>query len=258
MTTRRTSSARAFTLIELLTVIAVIVVLVAISIGVGQLVTSGGERRATQNMLGSLNRALEEYTNVIGSIPPYVPDRYDRVPGPDARLTTYQGAEHSRRPDASVFVSQTRGVASVGDIINNLPTRFRYARAGAVSGGLGNPQDISEQIPSIIDAWGNDAWRSPWVQTEQQLVYYVHPDNYLAQDLYGQCVNRLPYFLSAGPDELYGLNDDKFIPADDNGNAPSTHTYETVLAAQEDNLTSYPVEPISRSSFERTMNEGVR
>lgn len=255
-TTRGIHHARAFTLVELLTVIAIIVVLISISVGVGVYVTKGGERRATQNVLGSLDRALEEYVGVNGTIPPYLPQQYEGVPGPDATLTTYRSEQHARRPDASVFIGQARGVGAVGDVIANLPARFRFARSDTYAGG--GVQDVSQQVPSIIDAWGEDNWSDPWVATEQQLVYYVHPDNYLAQDLYGQCLNKLPYFMSAGQDLLYGLNDDKFIPADDDGNAPATHTYQTLLAAQKDNLTSYPVEPVSRSAFERTQSAGVR
>ncbi|GAB4546554.1 MAG: hypothetical protein Tsb0013_05530 [Phycisphaerales bacterium] len=249
---------RAFTLIELLVVIAILSVLVALSITVGALVIRGGNERATQSLLTSLDRALDEYIGINGAPPPYAPTQYDNFPGPDDDLVEYEGVFQPRRPDAAIFIAQSGGVGEVGTIIGNLPERFRFARAETFVGG--GPQITTPEAPSILDAWADGVWTPPYNADQTQLVYYVHPDNTLAQDLYGACVNGRPYFLSAGADTLYGLNDDPFIPdaQDGSGQQGNEHTYQTCLAAQADNLTSYPVDPITASAFERTTNAGVR
>ncbi len=260
MIVRSRTSRNGFTLVELLVVIAVLFVLVSLSITVGALVTAGGNKRATQSVLSSLDRALQEYVGITGTVPPYVPNQYEAVPGPDAALTDYEGLMQPRRPDTAVFVSQVSGIGEAGSIINNLPSRFRFARTGIPNGTGAFNRIISAETPSIIDAWGDTDWAIPYLATEQHLVYYVHPDNTLAQDLYGACINGLPYFVSAGADGLYGLNDDDFIlePDDASLATAGSHSHQTVLAAQKDNLTSYTVEPITESAFDRTVSAGVR
>lgn len=250
---------RGFTLVELIIVVAVTAVLVSIALGVGTLVTVNGQRAATQNVLVSLDRTLQEYIDQIDAIPPFVPEAYERVPGESSVLTSYtlgtgseaRTFEHPRRPDASVFIEQTTGVGVAGDIIAGLPERFRVPTINIASNGFGErPTGTADAIPTIVDVWADEAWNRPWEITQQQIIYFVHPDNFLAQDLFGQCVNGRPYFISAGPDRLYGLSDDFAGVVED--------SYEGVLEAQEDNLTSYPIEPITERTYDRTVAQGVR
>lgn len=252
-----------FTLIELLTVIAIISILLTIALVVGARVTQGGNERATQSVLISLDRALDAYVAENDAPPPYVPDQYIDVPGPNADLTgPYQGSMHPRRPDSAVFVAQVQGLVDAGAIIDGLPDRFRFPTPSPVNTGpFGGGGIVSAEVPTIVDAWADSSWERPYDLADQSAILYVHPDNFLAQDLYGQCVNGRPYFVSAGSDRLYGLTDDAYIPepADGSGASTGVHTYDTCLEAQKDNLFSYDgVKPLSISAFDRTVAEGVR
>ncbi|MEM1424440.1 MAG: prepilin-type N-terminal cleavage/methylation domain-containing protein [Planctomycetota bacterium] len=252
--------ASGFTLLEIIVVVAIITILVALSFAVGALVVRGGQERATQGVLGSLDRALDEYMASSGGVaPPYQPELYREVPGDLDILTTYQGLDQPRRPDATVFISTVSGTGEAGEIINAIPEQFRFIRS-AVSTGIGGSASDTIDAPSILDAWSDGDWRRPFNAKDASIILYVHPENGLAQDLFGECKNDRPYFLSAGADTLYGLNDDPFIPTalDGSDNPAGRHTYQTVLAAQEDNLTSYPVDTLSERAFDRTDTEGVR
>lgn len=252
-------AARAFTLLELLTVVAIIVVLLALIGGVGFTVLRGQKASITQNLLETLNRALDEYVSQTGAIPPYVPTAYRQVPGPDNDgipvFAPYPpGGEHPKRPDAAVFLRQAKGVGEAQAIIAGLSEQFLIPTirpAGASWAGSLGPEIANDPTPSVIDGWGSENWPADPDDAEQrfslevqQVVYFVHPQNRLAQDLYGQCVNGRPYFLSAGPDLKYGLTSEfSELPAADQRAAAENATA--------DNLTSYTVGPIKKGMAER-------
>lgn len=237
---------RGFTLLELLVVIAIISILLAIVLVAGSVVSSRAKVRATTQVLTSLDRALDEFIIVAGTIPVYSPQFYDGVPGPDNQLITgYDSLDHSARPDAAVFIQQATGRGEADAIIGGIPDRFLQSTVG------GPTDDIRSQwtAPSVLDAWANESWPdgedgSPWPVKAQQIIYFVHPQNTLAQDLYGRCVNGRPYFMSAGPDRKYGLTAEISATSDDVTMAESF---------VEDNLYSY-----QPTEFKRGMSDVFR
>ncbi|TVQ32853.1 MAG: type II secretion system protein [Phycisphaeraceae bacterium] len=234
----RSRPRRGFSLIEVLVVISVIALLITLVVGAGVTLIARGQTSATQDLLRTMDRALEEFIATNNNvIPTYKAGSFDRVPVETNEVENYLGADHSRRPDAGVFLRQVRGFGETDAIIQGLPDRF------IVTTPLGpNPND--ESMTSLIDYWGEPNWPPPDVgsgqlseleMSRQQFIYYVHPDNSLAQDLYGRCVNRRPYFMSAGPDRKYGLTSE-FSP----GETPNAMFNEQAIEALEDNLYSYP------------------
>ncbi len=243
-----------FTLLEMLTVVAIILVLVGLIGGVGIKVLRGQKVSQTQNLLLTLDRALDEYiTANRGAIPRYIvgdasTNQYHEVPGKNHDVSDskffedYAGEKKNpRRPDAAVFIKQALGAGEVSAIIQGIPAQFLFLTRGGEGGRetTGN-QDLT---PSVIDSWGERNWPTDdngnlWDITRQQVIYFVHPDNRLAQDLYGQCVNRRPYFLSAGPDLKYGLGSE----------GASGAAQEEIEALVADNIYSYPAGPINKTS----------
>ncbi|MDX2114357.1 MAG: prepilin-type N-terminal cleavage/methylation domain-containing protein [Planctomycetota bacterium] len=243
----RPRARRAFTLIEILVVAAVIVVLLAIVAGVGVAVLNRQQGTATSQVLSTLDRALDEYMQTAGNgaPPKYSRADYVEVPGPSVVLGDSKyfrdfgsaGTSYPIRPDAAVFVRQTIGAGRVQDIIQGIGERFLRLTTtpgqGAVSG-----RDI-DPTPSIVDLWAKEDWVAPFDpatssgDTNQSLIYYVHPNNLLAQELYGRCVNGRPYFMSAGPDRKYGLRSE----------FPASATKDEVENALKDNVYSYAVGP---------------
>ncbi|MCB9847685.1 MAG: type II secretion system protein [Phycisphaeraceae bacterium] len=280
--TPRSRPGAGFTLIELLAVISIIVILMAIAITTGVLVIGRQDAATTRGILNSLDRALEEYiVESGGTIPPFIDTAYRGVPGEylvadsSSRKTndltdagdnsTYLNRAYPRHPDAAVFIGQAAGIGAVDDIIAGIPDRFVVPTA--TYGTVYNPNDpnsinYADVTPSVVDAWGdtglwaakaNDPLQNPWpiLDDSARVIFYVHPNNRLAQDLYGKCVNNRPYFFSAGPDGLYGTTSqftqtgaiDPGTVISVGGNGEDITTTSMAIKGLEDNLYSYPVDP---------------
>lgn len=252
---RTSESQRGFTLIEMLIVIIIVAVLVALIAGVGVAVFRGREEALTRNVLMSMDRALQEYIDAnSNSLPPFSIDAFDRVPGEGHRINggldsmgnrpyfvafPTGGQRYPVRPDASVFIKQARGTGEADAIVAGLGERFLRLTISSPTG------DAVERdaTPSVVDAWASDDWPDAddgehFPIELQQVIYYIHPDNRLAQELYGRCINRRPYFMSAGRDRLYGLRRELGASA----------AKEQVEASLDDNIYSYPVGDANRTT----------
>lgn len=280
-----------FTLLELLIVIGIITILITIVVGVGLGLVRNQKRSVTLSVIRALDGALEEFRAETGVIPRYDPQAYARMPGLDVQpgdrknendtandiaYTDYLGRPHPRRPDVAVFLSQALGYGGTEQVIQNMPSRFVGTTLPGKSvldceGGAGQPGDNSfvdcDPSPSIIDAWGDRAWftldgrgesGAPYFPSATgRLIYYIHPDNRLARGLYGDTLSNRPYFVSAGPDGLYGLpeecNTDLDRPNDvihcgdrqffrEQGEQPVPFKQRVLRLIRADNLTSYPID----------------
>lgn len=232
-----------FTIIELLVVVTVLLILVGLITGVGIRVFRNQEASVTRGVLQTLDRALDEYQVTKNAAPDYRLDDYRRVPGEDPATAsseyfrTYRGKEYPRRPDVAVFLKEALGVGQVKSVIGGVGERFLVVTAVP-----GSSDDVESDVtPSVVDAWATDSWTTPWDPVKQQLIYYVHPRNELAQDLYGRCINGRAYFMSAGPDLKYGLKRDM------GEGAESTADKATVEGFLDDNIYSYAVGPANKT-----------
>jgi prepilin-type N-terminal cleavage/methylation domain-containing protein len=176
---RRPANSRAFSLIELLVVVGIIVILLSISIAVGFRVSGSGKIRKTEQIISVLDQALASYIQQSGGNPkPYVID-----PRPENNPPIQTNPLNERVqpvadavPDPSVpdprgrpipinsvgfFLTQCAEFPSVKENLLNLP-------AGALKDfdvdGPGSATDYTNQpvLPTVFDAWNNP-------------IRYVHP-----------------------------------------------------------------------------------
>lgn len=171
----------AFTLIELLIVIAIIGVLSAIALVAGGKVLTGGKRTATQDMIRVLDTAVDAYISSKEGNPPPLVD-VETMPGAaqsqmrvfpvaDARDITSQSADPTNTNvngnminSLGLFMLQCESVPQTQGHLNGIPAKFIATRP--IRGGAN-----VRSVPTIVDAWGN-------------AIRYVHPafDGTLAGD----------------------------------------------------------------------------
>ncbi len=242
-----TQRPNAYTLIEILITIVVIAILASLIFIAGTAVTQRQRVRVTENLLVTLDRVLDVYMLERGTLPPYNPDDYIGTPGENNGLDSIQGipGEHPARPDAAVFLAQATGYAEVDDIIQNIPNDFVRRRQF-------NNEVIGVDMPSIVDSWAQPGWPEdptntsrPFPVDYQQVIYFVHPKNVLAQSLFGRCRNDRPYFMSAGPDRTYGFINEPAnnIEVDAGDQTSGDFVRKLLQDALDDNIYSTTVDP---------------
>jgi type II secretory pathway pseudopilin PulG len=192
-------TAGAFTLLEVLIAVSVIVILIAAVFGVGQQVITRQKIDQTKGVLSSLDRALEEYRIEARVMPSFRTDAYldglwrDEAGGTSpvvnestgqtflGGVAQYRGEDFAWLPNAAYFLFVAEGYQNIDSIVAGIPDRF--SETIQLRTGVFRTQ--------IIDAWDNP-------------IIFVSPDNPLAQAIFGECPNDRPYFMSAGPDGKYG------------------------------------------------------
>lgn len=259
------SRSRAFTLLELLVVIAIILILVAMVSVVGSKVFDVQKSTATKGVLLTLDKSLDEYKEDTGAFPKYKAQAYQGVPGPDWSalgdglnknyvsgpvFTSINNGPtlHHRRPSAAAYFEQAKGSGDVDAILRGIPTTFVRPTPRTVGG-----QDKKDAV-TLVDAWADTAWEYSGTPSggfyglpalRQTYIIYVHPDNDVAQALYGSCVNGRPYFMSGGPDKKLGLRAED---ADQYPGEPDPDYRARIEKTLSDNIYSYPVGPIDRDT----------
>jgi prepilin-type N-terminal cleavage/methylation domain-containing protein len=253
---------RAFSVLELLVVVAIIAVLVALVAGAGVAVLGDRKVDQAESLLSTLDRALSEYmTENADNPPPYIRDAYVNTPGTgyDVNGTRDNDLSNSamwidpdgdtfddpRHPDAAVFIRQVRGIGAVDAILEGLGDQWLVATPQTGSTEI----NAADSTPSVLDPWADpNGWFAPWPILGIQTVYYVHPSNEAAQRLYGRCRNGRPYFMSAGPDGIFGSTTE--FTSDGSRDAGAV---DRAVAGLEDNVYSYePDAPDLSDDFNST------
>ncbi len=201
---RSNSRARAFTLIEMLITISVIVVLVAAVFGIGLQVVTRQKINQTNGVLSSLDRALQEYQLENRVFPRvdtenYLDSLWRNAAGGQSPVinqetgqtflggvANYRGEQFTWLPNAAYFLFLAEGYENIDSILGGIPSQF--AATVQINTGVFRTQ--------VTDAWDNP-------------IIFVTPDNPLAQAIFGQCPSGRPYFMSAGPDGHYGVQTDQ-------------------------------------------------
>ncbi|MBL1217278.1 MAG: hypothetical protein D8M59_07245 [Planctomycetes bacterium] len=229
-TVRSGRSLRAFTMIEMLVVIGLVVVLGSLTLVIGSAIISQGKARNTEAILANLDAALTEYEAETGSNPMWTGKGSDV----SNKRRMYQPASgYSRggtiRPEVAVFLADAKGIEGVDNIIRAIPPDRLMQRVDLYEQlRLDGVESIAGMVPAtdtrltVCDAWGME-------------ILYVHPRNTEqnpdisvgdgAAEVYGATVNNRPYFMSAGADLLYAnqLTDDD---RDDKAAWDNLYSYE--------------------------------
>ena len=189
----RGRATRAFSLIEMLIVIGLVVLLASITVVVGRSVIAKSKIDQCRQILQTLDATLTEYQAERGGIPPFVLRAYQPPSGLNSN------ASKSRR-EVAVYLEQIKGYTGADKQLGTVDSSFlvprdqiytdlaRYKYAGSVT---------DDMRPSVRDPWGME-------------ILYIHPNaqNDVAFLLLGKPVNERPYFMSAGPDGAYETIED--------------------------------------------------
>lgn len=160
---------RAFSLVEILVVVAIVSILVGVTVvGVGEW-TAESEQRQTDAVMLGLEAALDEYRNEVG-----------QYPNIDPALGVASGMRAEERMD--LFLEE---VQNVGEIFKTLGAYIEYID----SDGDGTPDRYV-----ALDGWG-------------KVIGYVSPNTNVGGTT-RPVTDRRPYFISSGPDLLQNDDND--------------------------------------------------
>lgn len=249
---REATKRRAFTMIELMIVVGVIAILAALTLLVGKRMVDNGRRQATEDVLHTLDMALQAYTSdakVDGRVPSYttvggttwpmsdVRDMTNSVSAPDAlRIGAKPGNQMINSVGLFIAMVQASDNEAAKVALGHLPAKFT---------GLYDPDgdrpDTQPELMTAFDAWGKPIrFVHPSLDGIQKLTNrFVHAapgatwgtqavrrdsgwsagEPVSAQDFgdsdVGQCEGATPYFYSIGPDGLVGYDERTAVDTDE-------------------------------------------
>jgi prepilin-type N-terminal cleavage/methylation domain-containing protein len=249
---RATRARRAFTLLEILIVVGVILILASLVVGVSSALLKRAERSSVENAMAIVESALGEYEATVGR-----PMTYDgaTVPLTGAIVDVREPANPAGLPANGVIVGRARGqgiyalnlmaqTEATKPILAGIPTDlYRPDRTNPTYPASDATYAPSVTTPAnprgeLVDTWGN---RIVWVFPGRPFRFGVDtglpdPDGTVrttVENLFGVCTNRRICLVSAGPDGLFGF--------DLEVNPNLTVVQRT--AAQTDNVFSYQLDP---------------
>ncbi len=165
---------RAFTLIELVMVVAIIALLAAITIGVGASMADSGRMRATEGVLQVLDQSLADYIDAGGSIPPAIvavtleEDHGGKVRGDIVHYPAVDGVidvvipntdpgapeRHYQINSIGLYLASLQKSSVVDELLSSVDE--------SMVSFYDAPDDLQPRLLTIFDAWGNP-------------IRYVHP-----------------------------------------------------------------------------------
>ena len=252
---QKTTHARnAFTLVEMIIVIGIIALLAALTLGISSSVMRNSEIRKTEDVLKLMTMALQEWELERGrqiTFEGYIPvtnGMYDVLTNGeyiDAPSFSEQGLVDAillqamkNRTEATVEVLMQS--ESAHDILSKILPEHSCQTSGSAPNEV-HTSDLctvdDEHGKIIVDAWGTPIgvvfpgrnWSESGATIFAQDLSGDQTVRDQAEDAMGSCINARPYFVSAGPDELWGYrfqsNDMNSIPENDKWSASLDNIY---------------------------------
>jgi prepilin-type N-terminal cleavage/methylation domain-containing protein len=238
---------RAFTLIELLIVVGVILILVSLVVSVGSVLVKRAERTQTERAMDVMDSALSSYEAALGR-----PLTYEgaSVPLTGATFDIKEPAAPSGASGALATIrkAQAECVYAVNLLaqVDALKPMFAGLPADVLrpDKGVGYPAAEAAYQPSVlprselVDTWGN---RFAIVLPGRPFRFGVDtglpdPDGTVRtaiENVFGVCTNRRICLVSAGPDGVFGAD----------GESTPNATPAQRLVQQADNLYLYDLDP---------------
>jgi len=159
---------RAFTLLELLVVFTIIAILISVFMLVGHKIMAGSKTRATQNVLQTLDQAMEAYTQAKGRFPDrFIDANKNEFPLADAYLGGTQ------IPSGEFTLEVLKSEPASAAIIQKIPSEFietvdtTNATPIPAINGVSAVKTSPSGTTSITFIRVKDAWGKP--------IRFVHP-----------------------------------------------------------------------------------
>jgi type II secretory pathway pseudopilin PulG len=235
-------TARGFSLVETTVVIGVIVLLAGLTLSAGTAVIRHGEQRLTATVLTQLDTAVREWELQADRNVSWWQLGYDDVDVYDASDV------HSNTPPVLIIteiLDAIRHNDAVRQILAQIEPGLVYRYRDDTAPWLDEPREknhVNDRFVggmTVLDAWGTPVYATHpgrlWLLTPTLPGYSLERDpdgtiRTLNEQNYGVAPNRRIVFVSAGPDQLFGLAA-KFPPGE----------MTAMTDARLDNLYSTPV-----------------
>jgi type II secretory pathway pseudopilin PulG len=234
------ASSRAFTLVELMVVLAVIFALLALTVGVSVTLRRGSDVRETENVLKLLDAALQDWEASSERQLTWGPEGFSTGTGTSLHFDL--DSAKSGEEQMSQLLAKLNAVASSRQILSQINQRFLIKKPAQGSqperllvkdpwgkeivvlhpGHLPNASLFPGDASTQLDADGT-------IRTSPS--HPQSPSIDASEERFGVCVNRHICFLSAGPDLRFGN-----LTANEDANNDGVPDHM-------DNITSYPLQP---------------
>lgn len=164
---------RAFTLTEMLIVVAIIAILIGLVFTAGKAVVGGGKRRATENVIRTLDQAMQTYMEererdsdrkagpVFIAVNPTKTPLTGTGSGPEANfwyiIADARLGVTSADPiidSTGLWLANARKYESVRTILEKIPDRFLKQWDPDIDGLSPSGPDRLPRLDTIVDAWG--------------------------------------------------------------------------------------------------------
>ena len=230
---------RAFSLIEMMIVIGIIAILAGLTLGISNAVLRGSEIRKTEDAITLLDTALQEWELEMGrSI------TFQGIAAMDGRYDIYNDGEIGEPGWGGEGLDQEIMHDGLNQRAKDIWDLLYENEASKSILSKIHPDLIVEDEgrKRVVDAWqspigiifaGRD-YAGSGIATEfardESGDLTVRDE---AEDGLGSCINQRPYFISAGPDGLWGYQFQA------NQGAAGNNAGEDVWVAAQDNIYSY-------------------